>query len=164
MTATLVVPSRSGSPVDERVLTFVRPIIGFGGSARYRLCGLGETYAPFAALSSVDEEGLAFVVVAPGALFDDYVIEIPEAEAALLELVSPEDVEVLTLVTRRLGASPVANLMGPVVVNRQTLQACQVVLQNAPYGVAVPVDAGSARASSAVSPGDGAAGGARARD
>lgn len=154
MTATLVVPNSASSLVDERLLTFARPIIGFGGSLRYALRGLGEAYSPFAALSSLDEEGLAFIVVRPGALFDDYVIDVPEAEAELLELTSAEDVEVLTLVTRRPGETPVANLLGPLVVNRRTGRACQVVLQATPYGVAVPVDAGSAVAGGAGSCGE----------
>lgn len=135
--------------LDGRVLSFVRPLIGFPDTARFTLRSLGEAYEPFAALASLDEEGLSFIVVPPGSLFPDYVIEIPASDVALLELAGGDDVEVLTLVTRRPGATPVVNLMGPLVVNRRTGSASQVVLQDTPYGVTVPVDSGTARASGA---------------
>lgn len=148
MTDTLTAAHGGAMVLDERVLSFVRPLIGFPGSTRYVLRSLGEAYEPFAALSSMDEDGLGFIVVSPGALFPDYVVEIPDAEVALLGLTGSADAEVLTLVTRRLGAPPTVNLMGPVVVNRRDQRAMQVVLQDLDYGVAVAVDAGSARPAS----------------
>lgn len=146
MTDTLTVTDVRATAVAERALVFDRPLIGFPGSHVYRLRGLGEGYAPFAALASADEEGLSFIVVPPGLLFDDYVVEIPEPDVAALGLERAEDVEILALVTRRAGAAPTVNLMGPIVVNSSTGHAAQLVLADGGYGVAVPVDAGSARA------------------
>ena len=136
----------AGGTPAERTLTFARPIIGFSGSRRFQLAALGERYAPFMTLSSLDEPGLDFIVVAPGALFADYVIELDGADVSLLGLRDSEEVEVLVLVSRHPGATPTVNLMGPVVVNRRSAVASQIVLQDAGYAVAVPVDAGSARA------------------
>ncbi len=133
----------------ERVLHFVRPVIGFPLSTTYSLHSLGEAYAPFAALTSLDEEGLTFVVVAPGLLFADYVLEVPEPDVALLGLGSAEDADVLGLVTRRKGLSPTVNLLGPVVADRRTGSALQVVLQDSAYRVDVPVDGVTALAGDA---------------
>ncbi|MCU1492395.1 MAG: FliW protein [Acidimicrobiaceae bacterium] len=145
MSDTLTVTDAQPTTVAERILIFDRPLIGFPGTRRYMLRSLGDAYAPFATLSSLDEEGLGFIVVAPGALYRDYVVEIPEPEAAALGLTGSGDVEIFTLVTRHGGAAPTVNLMGPIVVNRRSDRASQVVLQDALYGVAVAVDAPSAR-------------------
>ncbi|MDA8291644.1 MAG: flagellar assembly protein FliW [Actinomycetota bacterium] len=145
MTDTLTVTELRASAVGERAIVFDRPLIGFPGSRTYRLRGLGDEYAPFAALVSADEDGLSFIVVPPGHLFGDYVVEVPEVDVAALEIRSAQDVDVLVLVTRRAGATPTANLMGPIVVNAGTGKAAQLVLAEGGYGVAVPVDAGSAR-------------------
>jgi flagellar assembly factor FliW len=131
-----------------RILDFVRPIIGFPASHLYELRELGGGYAPFLALGSVEQVGLMFIAVAPGLLFPDYVLEIPAPDVTLLGLATASDVDVLALVTRRPGKTPTVNLLGPIVADRVTGRALQVVLQDSPYGVAVPVDAATALATS----------------
>ncbi len=144
MTDVLTAPrAADGDIAGARKLLLAHPMIGFPKSSRFALRSLGDAYEPFESLTSLDEEGVGFIVVPPGALFDDYVVEIPEDDVARLGLRSSEDVEVLALVTRRAGTSPTVNLMGPIVVNRRTDQAAQLVLQDSPYGVSVPVDARS---------------------
>lgn len=128
-----------------RSVTLARPLLGFPRSTAFCLQELGERYAPFMALSSLDEPGLDFVVVAPGTLFEDYVVEIGDADVALLDLQASEEVEILVLVSRHPGAVPTVNLLGPLVLNRRTGIASQVVLQDSHYAAAVPVDAGTAR-------------------
>lgn len=145
MTDLLTASQAAGGETVERPLVFASPMIGFPRSSRFALRPLGDAYRPFESLTSLDEESVGFIVVPPGALFDDYVIEIPEEEVARLGLTSSADAEVLVLVTRRVGAPPTVNLMGPIVVNRRTGRAEQLVLQDSGYGVAVAVDATSAR-------------------
>jgi flagellar assembly factor FliW len=130
---------------DEIVVEFVRPIIGFEGSTRYAVRPLGAELEPYSSLVSLDEPDLGFVVVPPAALFEDYVIEVPEGDAAQLELGDASDVVVLVIVRRRGVPSPVVNLMAPIVINRTTRAAAQVVLQDSDYGLMVPADAGTAR-------------------
>jgi len=149
----------AGTP---RILDFVRPIIGFPASHLYELRGLGRDYAPFLALSSVEETGLTFIAVPPGLLFPDYVLEVPAPDVALLGLATAADADVLALVTRRQGATPTVNLLGPIVADRVTGRALQIVLQESPYGVAVPVDAATALATSTAVAPYGWAGGVRA--
>jgi flagellar assembly factor FliW len=128
------------------VVTFVRPVIGFDASVRYQLRNLGAEYAPYGMLASLDQPGLEFIVVPPGVLFPDYVIEIADADATVLGLEVAADVEVFVLVSGANVAVPTVNLLGPVVVNRRTGNAAQIVLQDDRFGVAVPVDASSALA------------------
>lgn len=126
-------------------IRLVRPLIGWPASRHFELRPLGPALEPYAALCSLDQPGLDFVVVAPGALFPDYVIELPEPDVDSLHLQTPDDASVLVLVTRRDRPVPTVNLMGPLVVNRRTREALQVVLESAGYGSAVPVNAGTAR-------------------
>jgi flagellar assembly factor FliW len=137
----------TSTPANEFALVeLVRPMIGFPEAKRFAYRSLGQDFAPYGLLSSLDQPGLAYVVVPPGALFNDYVFEIPEAEVALLGVNDAADVETYVLVTRKGVPTPTVNLMGPLVVHRHTRQAIQVVLQDGVYGAAVAVDAASARA------------------
>lgn len=151
MTTASAAPSRwterqpaAGAPQCLEV-DLVRPLIGFPESRRFVLRPLGPAFEPYAAMSSLEEPGLEFVVVPPGALFPDYVIELPSDDVQALGLRQADDAVVLVLVTRRDRPVPTVNLMGPVVVNRRTRRALQVVLESAGYGSAVPVNSGTAR-------------------
>ena len=132
--------------VEEREVVLLRPLIGFPDLTRFALRDLGPGYAPYQLLVSLDQPGLQFIVVPPGRLFSDYVIEIPDADVTAMALETPEHTEVLTLVTRRASSSPTVNLLGPLVFNRCTGFGAQVVLQDSDYRVAVPIDATSASA------------------
>jgi flagellar assembly factor FliW len=126
------------------LLTFVRPVIGFPDCSQYELRNLDAEYAPYRMLVSLDRPGLEFIVVSPGLLFDDYVIEIADADASALGLEVASEVEVIVIVTAGRSPVPTVNLLGPVVINRRTSQAAQLVLGDERYGVARPVDASSA--------------------
>lgn len=126
-------------------IELVRPMIGWPESTRFVLRPLGTDFEPYAALSSLDQPGLDFVVVPPGVLFEDYVIEIPSDDVETLGIAGPDETAVLVLVTPRGAPVPTVNLLGPLVVNRSTMRGLQVVLDSAGYGSAVPVDAGTAR-------------------
>ncbi|MGH8979974.1 MAG: flagellar assembly protein FliW [Acidimicrobiales bacterium] len=139
---------REPAPLDEVALTFTRPLIGIERSLHYAVRPLGLSWEPYSALVSLDEPRLAFMVVPPAALFGDYVIEIPDPDVAELDLINADDAVVFVIVRRRGVPSPVANLVAPVVVNRRTRLAAQVVLQDSGYGLMVPVDAGTARPTS----------------
>lgn len=89
--------------------------------------------SPFRWLQSTTEPSLAFVVIDPFEFFLDYDFAISDVDEEQLDLRSPEDVEVLALVT----ISPqdiTANLVGPLVINRRNRQARQLVLSEPRYG------------------------------
>jgi flagellar assembly factor FliW len=123
--------------VDGAVLDFGGGIPGFPASRHFKLEKLAPELQPFCVMRSVDDTGISFVLVAPGAVFPDYTIEIDEQHVANLELASADDAMVLTIVT--LGHPPTANLLGPLVVNRRTRTAAQVVQYQSSYRVAEPL-------------------------
>jgi flagellar assembly factor FliW len=123
--------------VDGAVLDFGGGIPGFPASRHFKLETLAPELQPFCVMRSLDETGISFVLVAPGVLFPDYTIEIDEQHVAHLELESADDAMTFTIVT--LGHPPTANLLGPIVVNRRTRAAAQVVQYQSSYRAAEPL-------------------------
>jgi flagellar assembly factor FliW len=123
--------------VDGAVLDFGSGIPGFPQSRYYRLENLAPELQPFCVMRSVQESAISFVLVAPGVLFPDYTIEIDEQHVSNLDLESADDAMVLTIIT--LGQPPTANLLGPLVVNRRTRVAAQVVQYQSSYRAAEPL-------------------------
>ncbi|MFQ5558383.1 MAG: flagellar assembly protein FliW [Acidimicrobiales bacterium] len=97
-------------------------------------------------LQSVDDPELAFLVISVFAFFPDYDIELPDIDADAIDLTTVVDAEVYALVTVRRDAdgavtSMTANLLGPLVLNRRTMRARQVVLADSSYTTREPLAA-----------------------
>jgi flagellar assembly factor FliW len=118
---------------EEAVVTLAEGMLGF--PARRRFCLF--PYGPGSALcwmQSIEDQGLAFLVVEPHQLFPDYEVELSDAHAAALELERPEDAALLALLTISHDARAVtANLAGPIVINLRSRKARQVVLDDERY-------------------------------
>jgi flagellar assembly factor FliW len=85
-------------------------------------------------LQSVDEPGLAFVVVNPIDFFPDYDVELTDEQADSLDLADAADAVMLTTVTINKEQNKVTtNLVGPLVINARTLIARQIVLDDERY-------------------------------
>lgn len=122
---------------DGAVLDFAGGLPGFPALRQFRLEVLGPELQPFCLMRSVDESGICFTLLSPGAVFPDYKIEIDEQHVASLGLESADDALVLAIVT--LGEQPTANLLGPLVVNRHTLAAAQGVQYQMTHRAAEPL-------------------------
>lgn len=121
-------------------LEFPDGLPGFPHARRFQLEPLEEDLPPFLAMRSLDVGGLRFVVVPPGAVFENYVIEVPEDDVERLGLHDADDALVVVIVT--VSQPPTANLLGPVVVNRHTGLSRQVVLTGSGYDVRTPLPLG----------------------
>lgn len=123
-------PVAPADPAAEILLP--QGLVGFPEYTRFSVV-YQEDQLPFCWLrliGPVDE--LHFVVVEPGNVLPDYEPEIYDEDAALLELTEPGDAMVLNIVTVNHGKSTSAtiNLTGPIIINRRTGRAKQVVLSN----------------------------------
>jgi flagellar assembly factor FliW len=95
---------------------------------------------PFSWLQVMDQDDLAFLVVPAFAAFPNYSPDIPAEDAAFLELYRPEDAVIYNIVTLRSSGPSTANLKGPIVLNKVTLRAKQVIISNAAdYSVQEPL-------------------------
>ena len=77
-------------------------------------------------------EPINFLVIEPNGLVSNYSPELFDQDADELEITASGDAFVLNIVTLRdtVPASASVNLTGPIIINRRTLQAKQVVISN----------------------------------
>jgi flagellar assembly factor FliW len=126
-------------PGDVVEITFAGGLPGFDHLRSFAIEPMPGDLAPFCRLRATDPAGVEFIVVPPGSVFPDYKVEVDEETVDRLEL-RAEDAAVLTIVTlSEDGRAPTANLLGPIVINRRTQAAAQVVLHGSGYEVAVPL-------------------------
>lgn len=125
----------------SRALNFSQSLLGFPDSKTYVVVEVEET--PYMWLQSVEEPDVAFLATSPFLFFPGYDLELGAEEQAALEVSDVSQVEVLTLLTiHRAGEQPesiTANLLGPIVVNTESRQALQIVLDNPDYSTRVPL-------------------------
>jgi len=114
-------------------------LLGFEQMKDYLLIAKpGE--APFRWLQVKGNPSLAFVVIEPFFFLPDYRPDLPQADVDFLGLTSPGDAAVYAIVTVSGPHHATANLKGPVVINRHTGRAKQVVIANAAqYSVQHPL-------------------------
>lgn len=109
-------------------------IIGFEGISHYYLIDSKE--GPFYWLQAEGEPGLAFLLVDPRIFMNNYQLEVKDSDLALLNIENKEDLLDFAIVTVPEEHSKIsANLMGPIIINRKTRKAKQVISENDEYTV-----------------------------
>jgi flagellar assembly factor FliW len=114
-------------------------ILGFEQMKDYLLIANPDE-EPFLWLQVKDDATLAFVVIDPFLVAPDYQPDIPQADVESIGLKNVGDALLLNIVTVHGQANATVNLKGPVVINRHTRVARQVVIANAvDYSVKHPL-------------------------
>ena len=102
---------------DRQVIRFAVGIFGFENLHDYALLDTGQP--PFYWLQSLDDTGLAFIIMNPYVLRPDYLLDIPGEDLEAIDYDTDEDVLVFAIVTIPEDQTKMsANLQGPVVINR----------------------------------------------
>lgn len=105
-------------------------LLGFEQIKKYRLLR-NHDEAPFLWLQMLDGPGQAFIVVPPAAVVEDYRPDLSSEDVSFLDLADPKDAWVLNIVTLRRNGDATVNLKGPIVCNRRTRIAKQIIPLNA---------------------------------
>jgi len=114
-------------------------ILGFEQMKDYLLIA-NPAEEPFRWLRVKDNPAVAFVVIEPFLIAPDYRPDIPDPDVEFLGLTGPADAALLNIVTLHGPNRATVNLKGPVVINRNTGVAKQVILANASeYSVQHPL-------------------------
>ncbi|WP_405740632.1 flagellar assembly protein FliW [Anaerovibrio slackiae] len=94
-----------------------------------------EEGTPYMFLQSMATPELAFLMTDPFVFFPDYSFELDDENMDKLEIKTMDDVLVCTLISipRSGVANMTTNLLAPVVINRHTMQAKQIVLEKTQY-------------------------------
>jgi flagellar assembly factor FliW len=139
----LVESTRFGSfeVQDDRTLRFQESLLGFPNSTTYVIVEVEDS--PYVWLQSADEPMVAFLATSPFVFFPTYDLELGDDDQRSLGVDDASQVEVLTLLTvHRVDDEPqtiTANLLGPIVINVQSREARQLVLDDAAYSTREPL-------------------------
>jgi flagellar assembly factor FliW len=119
-------------PITDTTISLPQGIIGF---PEYHSAELiqSEEHAPFQWLKLKGPKGtVTFVVLEPGGVIADYELEIFDHDAYSLDLTDSADALILNIVTlgRPSPLDATVNLVGPILVNRQTRVGRQLVIAN----------------------------------
>ena len=129
---------------EDQVIDVPSGILGFPRDKRYFLFNHQEG-SPFWWFQSLDHGALAFVLIDPFLIKQDYELEMSPEDSAMLQLENGErglqGVQPMALVSISRGDPRVitANLLGPVVINFNRRVAKQVVLDRQDYSHRFPV-------------------------
>ena len=113
------------------VIKLPEGLIGFPEHKSFELF-YQDDQLPFRWMKLLGPETVHFVVIDPAGLIPGYEPELFDEDAAALGITGPDDALVLNIVTvsHTEPVTATVNLIGPVIVNRRTSMAKQVVLSN----------------------------------
>ena len=114
-------------------ITMAVPMPGFPAHREFVLVRLNDDGLLYA-FTSVDDPELRFLVAPPEPFFPDYAPEIENAVFAALHTKDPDRLLLLTVVTANENETT-ANLLAPIIVDRDSMRAMQVVLNGSNYPV-----------------------------
>jgi flagellar assembly factor FliW len=121
-------------------IRFAAGLPGFPHVHVFQLKPWGPPGSPYLLLTSIDDPDVGFVVVPPWVFYPDYEFDLDEPTAERLGLRAAEDAIVLAVVTLRdRPEESTLNLLGPIVVNRLSHEAAQVVLPTTSHSVRAPL-------------------------
>jgi flagellar assembly factor FliW len=122
----------------ETVIHLPSGLLGFEQMKRFTLSQAADT--PFCWFRAVGDPTLAFLVVCPFDVLSAYSPDIPGEEVRALGIECPDDVMLFNIVTLRPNGRATVNLKGPIVINRFSRIAKQVIIANsAEYSLQHPL-------------------------
>lgn len=123
--------------IDEKgIIEFDEGILGFETAKKYVLLGTEDKESPFGWLQSVDMPELAFAIVNPFAIKEDYDIEIKDEVMNKLGIKKAEEMLVYSIVVVPEDMTKMSmNLKAPVIINTSNKKGAQVVLDTDTYAV-----------------------------
>ncbi|MBO5622373.1 MAG: flagellar assembly protein FliW [Butyrivibrio sp.] len=128
---------------DSKIINFPNGIIGFPDLTRFTLIHDEEEESgknTIRWLQSVDEPGFAMPVIDPLVVCPDYSPSVDETKVADIGDIKDEDVLVLVTVTVPHDLTKMTvNLMGPFVINTESMKGVQTIVENSDYPVKFPI-------------------------
>lgn len=125
----------------DSIISFPNGILGFPDRKKYVVLDHDSDDTPFKWLQCVDDPNLAFIIMDPSILIEEYRVEIDTEIMKELSEVKDEDIFLLAIVKipHNSPMDMTANLKAPIVVNYQKKEAYQVVLMNDNYSLSHPI-------------------------
>ena len=118
-------------------LTFVSPPPGLAPHVDFGLAPVDGSDGLFT-MRAVDDDALRLYLVDPQTVLQEYAPTLTDEQTATLELESPDDA-LLLVVAHPSDDGVSVNLLAPIVVNRGTGVALQVILDGQDYPLRAPL-------------------------
>ena len=131
----LIQTSRFGEiEVEEnQIITFPSGLVGFSEDHKF-VIREDDAAAPFLWLQSVDNNGLAFVMIEPHVSVSNYQLELTQEHLKKLNAKSIEELRVYVLVTMAKEMKDVTiNLQGPLLFNLEKRLGLQFIIPDGKY-------------------------------
>ncbi|MBQ0039505.1 MAG: flagellar assembly protein FliW [Treponema sp.] len=117
---------------EDRLISIPSGLFGFEEYTDFAL--VDSEYEPLIWFQSMQDSNLAFLLIDPFLIADDYEADIDDAELLRIGIKDPADVMVLTIVTVPGDGSPVtANFQGPLIINKKNHLCMQAILDGSKY-------------------------------
>jgi flagellar assembly factor FliW len=124
---------------EENILTFPKGLPAFEDLRKFILLVLPDNNA-FTCLQSIGNEEIAFLMINPWDFFPEYDVKIPDEELEEIDITKEEQVKVYNIVTIPKDPQNITiNLVGPIIINRDTNQAKQIILTTSSYHTKHPI-------------------------
>ena len=119
---------------EEKIVHFKEGIPAFEDEHEFLIIPYDEE-SPYYFMQSLKTPELAFLITTPFIFFPDYMIEIDDDTIEELSIKNQEDVMLYSLITIPNGSVRymTANLLAPVVINTDNMQAKQIVMEKTRY-------------------------------
>ena len=123
---------------DNEIILVAKGLLGFEHLTEYLLINFEETL-PFEWLVSVKEPMIAFPLIDPSLVEQNYTIELNKESVDAKLLRHPESNLVYSIVNFS-DRKPTLNLRGPVIINKKEKFGMQLVLNDEKYAFRQPFD------------------------
>ncbi|MCQ6277136.1 flagellar assembly protein FliW [Bacillus sp. V3B] len=124
---------------EEDILHFEKGIPGFPGETKFAQIPLSED-GLFQVLQSTTDPDIGFITTDPFFFKKDYDFSIEDSIVDSLGIQNEQDVKVIVIITPQEPFNhSTANLQSPVIINRTTRKARQVILSNTVYQTKHPL-------------------------
>ncbi len=121
---------------EEGIIDFPEGLPGFEYVKKFVLLSNSDEDNVFWWLQSVDKPDLAFVVIDPKYIKEDYEVDVPDGEVEVLNIDEKCDITVLSIVVVPEDITQMtANLKAPIIINNTNKKGKQVVLECKDYSI-----------------------------
>jgi flagellar assembly factor FliW len=119
----------------ENVFYFPQGLPAFEEFKQY-LFAFNPEYHPFVFMNSIEAAGLSFVCIDPFLIYPEYAPRLSQADQKLIGATSPDDVQLLSIVTVRSDMNETtANLQGPIAINIKNSLCKQILCEGQSYPI-----------------------------
>jgi flagellar assembly factor FliW len=124
---------------DDAIFEFPEGIPGFEQAHQF-VCIERPGLRPISFLQSVDDPGVCFITLPAQAVDPEYELNLANEDLRVLGLAQmQESLACLAIVCMPQDAAPTANLLGPVVLSRETMRGVQAIREDSRYSAIHPL-------------------------